>query len=225
MTETFDFTTEDTPPEYVSNGQKEQREKEKLASLLDAPDLATFIKKPKTATAREYERKTSSLLKACMIGTLHQGQYADAATFLKYGPGFAAAAGELADQNETAQQLIDFIASPANPWAMFIMAALPMVAQLTRNREPDIITRKEKRSQRNASIEPVQMKIPFRKKPVNMRIKFRLKIPSPKKMMRNVWLNMRSQTYEPQAFAVNVFSNPHVRNALAKQGIDVPPVE
>lgn len=171
--------------------------------FIDA-DLGHFMRKPKTAVAREYEAKAAAFLGLLTRGTISNPKtIADAAAYIAYGDKMAAATGELADEYEPARRFIDAIASPSSPLVGFVLTGLPLAAQLLRNHEKEIV--KPARSIR------FTVKIPFRKRPLNVAIPLRFKLSK----------SLRAQTVEPRACANAVFSNPDVVKALKKRGIDI----
>lgn len=190
-------------------------------SLFNAPDLATFVKLPATATSREYEQRLKALLKAGVIGSLNAGNLADAAALLWHGPGFAAAGGQLAEADERAKKAIDLLTTPSNPYGMFLITVIPLVAQLARNHENQIKqapenfrNRKERRAQAKAqrATQPaVNVKLPFGKA---IKLRFAMKFPVGK-----MFAGFKGQTQDPNAIAFRVFSDPKVVTALQKQGV------
>src|SRR6201986_3087977 len=107
-------------------------------SLFEATDFTALIKPAQSAVAREYSGKVKSLLKAGTIGAINIGDFADAAAFLHYGPGFADASGQLAEADKRARAAVDILTAPGNPYAMFLMTGIPLIAQLFRNHEEQI---------------------------------------------------------------------------------------
>jgi hypothetical protein len=172
--------------------------------VADSETLAEFIKRPKTATAREYEKKTAAALNSVFRGLAgNPSTVIDAAAILVFGDGFSAAAGELAQEDERARGFIDFLATPSNPWIAFAMVALPLGAQLMRNHETAL-----------EEMEPVKkvigVKIPFTKRAISIPLRIKPRLPR----------QLRSQTSEPEAMLA-VFEHPDVKRALKKRGIDV----
>jgi hypothetical protein len=189
---------EDYPP------QDETPDDDRLKFRFIDADIGHFMRKPRTAVAREYEAKAAAILGLLTRGTVNDpDKIADAAAYLAYGDKVAASAGELADEYEPARKFLDAIASPSSPVIGFGIAMLPLVAQLMRNHEKEIV--KPVRSVR------FSVKIPFRKKTVSVRIPLRVKLSK----------TLRAQTVEPRKCASMVFSNPDVIKALKKRGIDV----
>lgn len=209
----------DPPPD--SNGQPEGDD---FTTLFAAPDLSAFLKVTKTGVAREYERKTSALLKAGLIGAINAGNFPDAAALIKHGPGFASATGFLADADDRAKAVVDFFTTPANPYALFLITALPMVSQLFRNHERDIeagreqfATRKQRRAQRRAerdSQPKMTLHLPFGK---TLTLGIRARFP-----VGRIFAGFRTQTADPKDLAIQVFSDPKVVEYLRKQGVNIP---
>jgi hypothetical protein len=168
-------------------------------------DITNFIKKPKTAKAREYEQKTAGILNIGMrLSAQNPATVADAAAFIVYGAGVSAAAGELADESDKAAMIIDAVASPNSPYVAFAMALFPLVAQLMRNHEKETEVAARRVIRRN-------VKLPFRKTPLSIRIPLRVRLPK----------RFRSQTADPKVIAQTVFTNEDVKKALKRRGIDV----
>lgn len=212
--------------ESTENGHPQQENPIDYSQLFNAPDLSQFIRKPKTDISREYERKTQALLKAGLVTAVNAQQFPDAAAFLYHGPGIAAAAGTLADADERARKAIDMITTPANPYAMFAMAVMPMFAQLMRNHESEIKqTRETRRAQRKArkagtapAAEPAaKIKLPFGRS-ISVRFKFKLNA-------SKLLASFRTQTQPPEKLAYMVFADEKVVNELRKQGIVLHPNE
>jgi hypothetical protein len=189
------------------------------SSIFGAPDFTLLIKKPKTSTAREYEKRVNSVLKAVLIGTLNTGQIPDAAAILKLGPSFSTATGELAAADERARKILDILTEPANPWVMFAITGIPLIAQLMRNHEPAIkqapTSIRERRAQRRVKRmeQPPRftLKIPFIRKTIALRFRFHFRL-------GRVLAGFRSQTMEPSTLVQQVFSDVKVLDALRKMG-------
>jgi hypothetical protein len=189
-------------------------------SIFDAPDFTQLVRPAQTATAREYSAKVKSMLKSGLVGAINIGDFPDAATILEYGPSFADATGQLADSSDWAKKAVDVITSPGNPVALFVMTTIPLVSQLFRNHE-DVIrnipqNRKEMRRRRKAmatahKAEPPRFTIRFMKR--EWPVRFRL----PK--VGKVLAGFKSQTRDPEALTLKVFTDPLVIRALKKQGI------
>jgi hypothetical protein len=192
--------SEDIPP----NGDNPPHDEERLKFRFIDSDLGQFMRRPKTGRAREYEGKAASILGLLTRNSIGDPDtIADAAAYIAFGDKVAAAAGELADDQEWARKFFDAIASPSSPIMAFGMSVIPLAAQLMRNHEKEIV-------------KPVRyfratIKIPFRKNPVAIRVPLRPQLPK----------RFRAQTIDPKSCASMVFSNPDVMKALKKRGIDV----
>jgi hypothetical protein len=194
--------------------------------LFGAPDFATFIKTSQTKQGKTYEAKVASMMKAGMIGSINNEQFADAAAFIKHGPGFSRAAGQLADISERTRALIDMLATPSNPYALFVMTAMPLLSQLLRNHEPDIQTAKTnwraRRMQRkNAKRQGLTIKSPrmksFTIKLGKLRIPINIHVPSVKLNM--IFSGFKASTSPPGILVNEVFSDPAVIRALQRMGV------
>jgi hypothetical protein len=198
-----------------------------FSTLFDAPNYSDFIKIKDTAKARTYERRVQSMMKAGMIASLNNRQFPDAATFLKHGPGFAKAAGNLASEDARAAQVIDMLTAPDSPYVMFALVALPLFGQLVRNHQPELIeaggTFKQKRAERKQAkkagmqsqpiIEPVTVHV-F-KREIKLPIRLRIKLPK----FKNMFKAFLAPTQHPGELAHEVFGDPGVQKALHKLGI------
>lgn len=214
-----DMTDDDEyPPPQNGNGPD-------YTYLFAAPDLAKFVKPSASNTAREYEKKTAALLKAGMVGAINAGQFPDAATLIYHGPGFSTAVGQLADADERAKKVIDFLTTPANPYAMFLVTAIPMITQLLRNHETEVsagkqafATRKERKTAKKAEREArpkLKINLPFGR---TLTLGIRARFPVGK-----ILASFRSQTTDPKDLTINVFSDPKVTEYLRKSGVNLNP--
>jgi hypothetical protein len=198
-----------------------------FSTLFNAPSYSEFIKTAPNSKARSYERRVQSMMKAGMVMSLNNHQWPDAATFLKHGPGFAKAAGNLAAEDARAAAIVDMLTAPESPYLMFFMVAIPMISQLARNHQPDIqkagTTFKERRAERKqlrlsgAKTRPVSPPVTVHlfKREFKLPIRFRLKLPS----IKNVFKAFLSPTQYPNEIAQEVFNDPSVIKALHKMGI------
>jgi hypothetical protein len=209
---------EQPEPEYGPGDASD--DKVNLAFLDD--DLADFLKKPTTGKSREYAKKVNAFLNTAMRFCVQQPKLVpDGAAIVAHGGKFAKACGDLADADEYAAKFLDIVTSPENPYLMFAVAAIPFVSQLIRNHEPELqqvpdkwrarkrSTRAERKAARQAR-PGVEMNIPL----INRKIT--LKLPVKFKLGYG-----RSQTVDPQALAIGVFSHPKVVRELEKRGIKV----
>lgn len=177
---------------------------DKFRGIVADSDIADFINRPKTAIAREYEKKTAAALNSAFrFLAPNPSTVVDAATILVFGDGFSAAAGELAQADEKARRIVDLITTPSNPYVAFAMAAIPMVAQFARNHETAL-----------EEMEPVKkvigVKIPFFKKTISIPLRIKPRLPA----------RLRTQTVDPSAMLA-VFEHPDVKKALKKRGVEV----
>lgn len=216
-----------TTDEFVENGTKSGTADQKpLTSILDAPDYSEFVKAPKSAKAKQYERKTASMLKTGMVASIQVGNLKDAATIIHYGPSFAAAAGEFAASNEKAASMVDMICSPSNPALTFMLAGIPLLGQFMRNHEAELADIPEKRrtfkarkAERKAATAnapaAVQFRIPILGKTISLRMKLRARL------LSSVLTGFRRGTQDPDDLAMKVFTDEKVTTALRKQGFDI----
>jgi len=211
--ETEDFIESD------SNGHKEAPD---YSDLFKAPDFSDFVKKTETAVAKEYKTKTRSFLKYVLMGAVQNNDLPDAAAIIKHGNAFANATGTLADENEMVRKAIDIIASPANPYMAFAIAAMPLISQIFRNHEQEIKTIPDNiRSKRERRKLAKEQGIKRGKPTLNLKIfgrtiKIGLGLRFP---VGRFMLAVTSQSQEPQAVVYEVFSDVKVIRALEKQGI------
>jgi hypothetical protein len=209
--------------EYAEERGKKRPDYE---DLFGAPDFTTFIKKPVSARSREYQRKVQSMMKSAVIGAVNMQDYPDAATFLKYGPAFARASGELADSNAKTREIIDMLTAPDSPVLVFAAAAIPMVAQLWRNHEPTVEhivdnVKKTRRQRREAKRNGVRIPKPEAREVANLKILGRripIKIRLPKVKFSIVGRVLHARAQHPQVLVNEVFSDPKVVKALRDIG-------
>jgi hypothetical protein len=211
--------TTEPPGTTTPNGGKPEDSND-WRSIFDAPDFTALLRPAQTVKAREYSGKVKSVLKAGMVASINVGDLPDAAAILTHGPAFADAAGQFADSNELAANAIDIITSPGNPAVLFVMTAIPLVAQLFRNHE-DVIknipeARKNARLQRKAMATARKAEKPrFTIRAFGREWPVRFRTPKVSK----VFSGFRSQTRDPDAMTMAVFTDPAVIRALRKQGI------
>jgi len=188
-------------------------------SFLDSPDFADFMRRPKTATARDYEKRTASALKTVMMGLLQNpSSVPDAANIIYHGTNISAAAGMLADADKRAARFLDIITTPENPYILFAIAAIPFVSQFIRNHEGTIEAaparfrqrRKLKKEGKLPSSPAATITLPFIKKKIRVpfRLHFRLSM-------------FRSQSMPPEEITQRVFSDDKVRRELRKMGVRI----
>src|SRR6185312_5900940 len=190
--------------------------------FLDA-DIGEFIRRPKGAVAREYEKKARAGLNAAMRYTAQNPKtVADAATFIAYGDNFAAAVGEVAEISPQTRRMVDLIMTPESPWLVLAIAGIPMVTQLMRNHQAtleQVPQRFGTREQRKAAKEARKAAKASSKPTFTVKMFGReigVRIPLRPKLSFFV-----SQTVEPAALTQAVFSNEQFVKALKKRGIDV----
>lgn len=192
-------------------------------SIFQAPDFTQLVKPRVTAKSREYTGKVNSVLKTGLVGAINAKQFPDAAAILAYGPQFSAAAGTLADHDEKVAKAIDLITSPSNPYAMFIMSAIPLFGQFYRNHETAIndapgnfrAQRARKKAMRKAGAPPPppRFTIKIGKRTIPVRFGVRLRV------LGSVLRGIRHQTDDPATLTEMVFTDPDLLKALEKQGI------
>lgn len=204
-----------SPPE---NGQAPPSD---WRSIFDAPSFTELIKPAQSVKAKEYSVKVKSMLKAGTIAAIKVGDFPDAAAILANGPGFADAAGQLADENEWAEKAIDILTSPSSAPLTFALAASTFAFQILRNHERTL--QELPNARRNAKLRKRAMQDARKAEPPRFTIRilgrewpihFR-----PRNKLKGVFGAFRSQTADPVALTYNVFSDPKVLAMLKKQGI------
>jgi hypothetical protein len=203
------------------------RERPDYSDLFGAPDFASFIKKPVSQRSRQYERKVQSFMKAGVVGAINMQDFPDAAAFLKYGPAFARASGELADSNAKTREMIDMLAAPSSPVAMFLAAGIPLLAQLWRNHEPQVqqisqnvkTTRAQRRAAKKAGVKFARpgMREVGNVKIFGKRIPIKVRLPKIRVSVFGKMLHARAQ--HPQVLVHEVFADPKVIKALRDLGV------
>jgi hypothetical protein len=203
------------------------RDSEHYATITDARDYAGFVKAdPKSPVASEYDRKVRSLLKPLAMGAFgNAATVPDGAAIIDKGPAFCAAMGNLADDNRHVARVIDFIASPDNPWVVAAVTAMTLAMQLIRNHETETVQAargywalRKMRKQAKADGKALPSRksgIPFTiKGPFGRKLEFRLHVPPFGKILR-------AQTSDPVELTKKVLSDDKLRKELAKQGIRI----
>lgn len=197
------------------------------SELFDAPSYSEFIKTKPNSNAQKYEKRVQSMMKAGLVGSINAQNWPDAATFLKHGPGFAKAAGNLAAEDARAAAIIEMVTAPDSPYIVMAMVAIPFIAQLTRNHQPEIAkagsTFRERRAERKqirlsggkprVTAEPITVHV-F-KREFKLPIRFRVKLPN----FKNAFKAFLAPTQHPGQIAEEVFSDPAVIKALHKMGV------
>lgn len=209
----------------VDDDEPEEQESYDYSKLFDAPNYADFLKSAPNSHAKQYEKKVQSMMKVGMVASLNNGNWADAATFIKHGPGVATAAGNLAAESKRVAQIIDMLTAPDSPALMFAMVALPMASQILRNHEPEVkqvsATWRERRaarkqaklSQVKSPAPPITVKI-F-KREVKIPIRIRVKLPN----LRQTLGAVMAPAQPPGALCEEVFNDASVVKALHKMGL------
>lgn len=188
-------------------------------SFLDSPDFADFMRRPKTATARDYEKRTASALKTVMMGLLQNpSSVPDAANIIYHGTNVSAAAGMLADADKRAARFLDIITTPENPYILFAVAMVPFISQFVRNHEGTIESaparfKQRRKLKKEGKLPPspaATITIPVIKKKIKVpfRLHFRLSV-------------FRSQSLPPEEITQRVFSDDKVRRELRKLGVRI----
>jgi hypothetical protein len=216
------------PPEPDEfDPDEEIQEEHDFSNLFDAPDYSSFIKTKPNSKAKSYEARVASLMKAGLIGSLNAGNYPDAATFLKHGPGFAKATGNLAADDPKIAGIVEMLTAPESPYVMFALVAIPLVSQLLRNHRTEIgeagATFREKRAQRKqekkagvrqpSTIKPLKFKL-F-KREITIPIRVRIKLPN----FKNAFKAFLAPTQHPVQITNEVLGDPRVQSELRKMGI------
>lgn len=193
------------------------------SELFGAPDFSSWIKRPRGKVAQEYELKIRSMMKAGVIGSLNNQMFPDAAAFLKYGSGISRAGGELAQADSRARGIIDTITTPTNPYVLFGMACIPLVAQIFRNHKPEVTEvkkswrqkRVDAKARKEAGLPPVE-----RKTKPRFTIKLgKMHIPVYTPKLPKISIAFTAQTQDPRRLAYEVFSDRRVIKALEDMGI------
>lgn len=189
--------------------------------IFSAPDYSALVRPAASVKAKHYQKRVNSLLKAGVIGCINAGDFPDAAAILFHGPQFAAASGQFAASNKRAEQAIDLLTSPASPLAMFALTIIPLMSQLVRNHEDEVLSAPQSIRQRRMraraekqsdETKPPRFTIRLGKLRVPIRIRMRFKIAS-------LFSGFKSQTRDPIGLTEHVFSDPDLIAALEKQGI------
>lgn len=167
----------------------------------DEPDLIdpSMIEPPKRSNkAKHYESKVHGIFALGVKLTIgHPRTIADSAALLMHGPNIAEKAGDLAAVDARAAAIIDAITDQTeNPRTALLVATIPLALQVVRNHEPQLV--KERKG------------IPIgRGRRIKFRIPFRL------------GNRMKNLTRDPQQLTTHVLTNPQVKEALERQGINI----
>jgi hypothetical protein len=214
-TGTYDSDGTFTPP---ANGQAPPSD---WRSIFDAPAYTDLIKPAQTAKAKEYSAKVKSMLKSGTVAAIKVEDFPDAAAILAYGPGFADACGQMADQSDWAEKAIDILTSPASAPLTFALTASTFLMQLARNHEHTF--QELPNARRNAKLRKQAMKDARKAEPPRFKIRifgreWGIRY-QPKNRFKGIFGAFRAQTQEPTALTYNVFTDPRVLAMLKKQGI------
>lgn len=219
----IEFTEELGEEQTSSNGTAPDDDDEpNWADLFNAPDYASFFKPSRTRVATEYRKRANSLVKAAFLTSLNAGAYHDAATFLEYGPSFSAATGQLADHDAKVRGVIDMLTTPTNPYGMFVLTTIPLIAQLVRNHEQEVRevprTWRERRAMRKANLiaeetQPPRFTIKVLGRTIPVRLRVRVKV------VGALFKGFRTQTSDPDLLTRKVFSDPDLLKAMEQAGI------
>lgn len=186
-----------------TSAPSEQRERKSRTSPSAIPTIVPMPglleRKARSEKAIAYDDKVQGVLSMVMrMLASSESTVSDAATFIEHGEAFASKMGDLAARDKRVAHGIDLITSGSeNPYVAVVLAALPIVAQITRNHETD-------------TARPFEIRIPFTKRTIKPKIKIKLNIAF-----------MRALTVHPRTLIQNVFSRPEVREALIEQGVEV----
>ncbi len=214
------------PDEQNEDWAGEEQEYD-YSNLFDAPSYSSFIKTAPNTRAKSYEARVASLMKAGMVMSLNNQAWPDASTFIKHGPGFAKAAGNLAAEDAKVAGFIDMITAPESPYVMFALVAIPLVSQLFRNHQPEVVAAgaswREARAQRKREKKAGTFRTPtppitvplFRGRRITIPIRVRVKLPNLKALFKG----FLAPTQHPQQIAQEVFSDPLVVKALHNMGL------
>ena len=194
--------------------------------LFTAPNYSDFVKvTAPNSKARGYEMRVLSILKVGLVGSINAQNYPDAATLIKHGPGFAKAAGNLAAEDARAAALVNMLTAPDSPYLMFAAVAIPLVSQLFRNHQDEIVEagstiRSRRASRKQAKLAGTRAETPpltihLGKRRIKLPIRLRVKLPK----LSNVLKAFLTPTQHPQQVAAEVFNDPAVIKELHKRGI------
>jgi hypothetical protein len=206
---------------------EEERELKDFSKLFDAPSYSEFIKTKPNSRAQTYEKRVASMMKAGLVMSLNNHQWPDAATFLKHGPGFAKAAGNLAAEDARAAAIVDMLTAPESPYVMFALVAMPFVGQLFRNHQQEAekaaTTWRERRADRKAAkregVKPNRssrvITVRLFRREIKIPIRFTVKLPS----LKAIFAPFLAPTQYPDEITAEVFNDVSVLKALHKMGI------
>lgn len=193
----FEFDSEFLEPDDTQEPETETIDPE----LRDIKSEDFIEVQPETARAAKYRKKTKHGLNFLIkVFAGSPRTVSDAAAVIYHGPAIAKSVGHLCDTDERARKFVDFVTEDGidNPYLLTALTVIPLVIQSVRNHEKAL----EKGG---------QLSIPLGKtRRIRLPFKFRLRLGK-----------LRNATEDPDFLTAHVFSNPGVREALAKQGISV----
>lgn len=220
-------TDDDWPEDTEPNGTGPEYTDFRL--ILNAPDFASFIKRTKNATVREYERRTASALKALALGAMQAEDFPDAATVLWFGPSVATATGYVADASPRARAMLDVITAPNSPWVALALAVMPMFAQLARNHEAQLaeVPARLNMSRKARAMRKVKKAEAEARKPTfTFRLgKFRRPVYLQFNPARLFSAGIKAQTVDPMVVTSRVFTDPTLLAELRRMGFNIKPVQ
>ena len=207
--------------------EDEEEEEYDFSDLFSAPNYADFIRTKPNSNAQKYEVRVASLMKAGLMASINAENYPDAATFLKHGPRFSKAAGNLAAESPQFAAMVDMLTAPESPVVMFALAAIPLFGQLWRNHQSEVeqaaSTFRQRRAQAKAerkagvkqptTVKPLKVKL-F-KREWTVPIKVRVKFPNPMRFFKA----FLAPTVDPRRLTYEVLGDPKVQAELRKMGI------
>lgn len=199
---TDEDTDEDTEfdPEFLAPAEPVDAEQ---TLKYDRPDSSVGAKRKRSTKAVHYEKKIGNLFNgAFRILVSHPATVGDGAAIMMHGPEIAEKAGDLAAQNTQFARAIDMLTEGSeNPYFNLLAATAPLVIQMVRNHEnakPSTVVR--------------EIRIPFTKKMVKLRFKFRLPKMPPQ---------VRNLSHDPETLKQHVFTDAAVAAMLKREGINV----
>jgi hypothetical protein len=194
----FSFLEQNDAPPDILEDPLENVTDEQIRDDTQRVDRDFLKQKRRKAHAKEYENRLRGMfLIGTQLGLQSPNTVADAVAIIIHGPNMARAWGDLAAENETIANAIDFITKPSDsPITAAITATLPFALQCLRNHEPVLET-------------PVrQLKIPFTQK--EMKIRFNVKLG-----------RVRNLTLDPDEMTHRVLNIPEIKAQIEKWGLNI----
>lgn len=164
------------------------------------PNDTLLNEEKRTRRAEKYEKKAQRPLRyAFAIAVQHPLTVPDSAAILEYGPNLAEKIGDLADHDAKVRKAVDFLSDDTlgNPYLACVAAAVPLVMQILRNHEPQLVP------------EVRGIRIPFIKRTIKLRFGIKLG-------------RLRAVTKPPQEFGEKYFNSPKIVEKMQSLGITVP---